>query len=66
MNPGIDFPLSATRDKLAAQSFFRRALGRNNIRTPRTVVTDRVTNSPGALRGMKRAGELWRFARHRR
>ena len=29
-------------------------------------MTDRLTSDPGALRGMKRAGELWRFTRHRR
>ncbi len=66
MNPGIDFLLCATRDKRAAKRFFRRALGRDNTRNPRTVVTDRLTSYPGALRAMKRAGELWRFTRHRR
>ncbi len=30
------------------------------------MITDRLTSYPGALRAMKRAGELWRFARHRR
>jgi hypothetical protein len=29
-------------------------------------VTDRLKSYPGALREMKRGGELWRFARHRR
>jgi transposase-like protein len=29
-------------------------------------VTDRLTSYPGALREMKREGELWRFTRHRR
>ena len=29
-------------------------------------MTDRLTSYPGALRTMKRAGELWRFTRHRR
>ena len=29
-------------------------------------MTDRLTSYPGALRAMKRAGELWRFTRHRR
>ncbi|HEX6010208.1 MAG TPA: DDE-type integrase/transposase/recombinase, partial [Geminicoccaceae bacterium] len=33
---------------------------------PRTVVTDRLKSYPGALREMKREGELWRFTRHRR
>ena len=29
-------------------------------------MTDRLTSYPGALRAMKRDGELWRFTRHRR
>ncbi|HET6518618.1 MAG TPA: DDE-type integrase/transposase/recombinase, partial [Geminicoccaceae bacterium] len=58
--------LSAKRDKQAARRIFRRALARENTRHPREIVTDRLTSYPGALRGMKRAGELWRFARHRR
>jgi transposase, IS6 family len=62
----IDFLLSAKRDKKAARRFLRRALGRDNTRNPRTIVTDRLTSYPGALREMKRAGELWRFTRHRR
>ena len=57
---------SAKRDKKAARHFFRRALGRANTRNPRTVVTDRLKSYPGALRELKRAGELWRFTRHRR
>ncbi len=66
MNPGIDFLLSAKRDKRAARRFFRRALGRENTRNPRVVVTDRLGSYPGALREMKRKGELGRFTRHRR
>ncbi len=62
----VDFLLSATRDKQAAKRFFRRALGREKTRNPRTIITDRLTSYPGALRAMKRAGELWRFTRHRR
>ena len=62
----IDFLLSAKRDKKAAKRFFRRALGRDNTRNPRTIVTDRLKSYPGALREMKREGELWRFTRHRR
>ncbi len=62
----IDFLLSATRDKKAARRFFRQALARENTRNPRTIVTDRLTSYPGALRAMKRDGELWRFTRHRR
>jgi IS6 family transposase len=49
-----------------ARRFFRRALARENTRQPRTVVTDRLKSYPGALRAMKRQGELWRFVRHRR
>src|SRR3954469_8459500 len=62
----IDFPLGAKRDKKAAKRFFRRALGRDNTRNPCTVVTDRLKSYPGALREMKREGELWCFTRHRR
>src|SRR3954453_389979 len=62
----IDFLLSAKRDKKAAKRFFKRALGRDNTRNPREIVTDRLKSYPGALRGMKREGELWRFTRHRR
>ena len=62
----IDFLLSAKRDKRAARRFFRRALGRQNTRHPREIVTDRLTSYPGALRELKRAGELGRFTRHRR
>jgi transposase, IS6 family len=62
----IDFRLSATRDKQAAKRFFRKALARGNTRNPRTIVTDRLTSYPGALRELKRKGELWRFTRHRR
>jgi hypothetical protein len=49
-----------------AKRFFRRALARENTRNLRTVVTDRLKSYPGALREMKRDGELWRFARHQR
>ncbi len=62
----IEFMLSARRDKAAARRFLRRALGRANTRTPRTIVTDRLRSYPGALREMKRDGELGRFTRHRR
>jgi len=62
----IDFLLSATRDKKAAERFLRQALRRENTRNPRTVVTDRLKSYPGAVREMKRDGELWRFTRHRR
>ena len=62
----IDFLLSAKRDKMAAKRFFRQALGRENTRNPRTGVTDRLKSYPGALREMKREGELGRFVQHRR
>jgi transposase, IS6 family len=62
----VDFLLSARRDKKAAKRFFRRALGRENTRHPRVIVTDRLQSYPGALREMKREGELGRFTRHRR
>ncbi len=62
----IDFLLRAKRDKKAAKRFLKRALGRDHTRHPREVVTDRLKSYPGALREMKREGELWRFTRHRR
>jgi transposase-like protein len=62
----IDFRLSAKRDKKAARRFFKRALGREDTRHPRTVVTDRLKSYPSAIREMKRDGELGRFTRHRR
>ena len=62
----IDFLLSAKRGKKAARRFLRRALARDNTRNPREIVTDRLKSYPGAIRGMKRDGELWRFTRHRR
>ena len=46
--------------------FFRQALGREGIRNRRETVTDWLKSYPGALREMKREGELWRFTRHRR
>src|SRR3712207_366604 len=66
MGQTIDFLLSAKRDKKAAKRFFRRALGRENTRHPREIVTDRLKSYPGALREMKREGELGRFVQHRR
>jgi transposase, IS6 family len=45
---------------------FRQALRRENTRSPRVVVTDRLKSYPGALRAMKRDRELGRFTRHRR
>jgi transposase-like protein len=62
----IDFLLCAKRNKAAARRFFRKALSRENTRNPQTIITDRLNSYPGALREMKRNGELWRFAQHRR
>ena len=62
----VDFLLCAKRDKNAAKRFLRRALARENTRNPRTVVTDRLKSYPGAIREMKRDGEMWRFVQHRR
>ena len=58
--------LSAKRDKKAAKRFFCKALARSNTCNPREIVTDRLKSYPGALREIKRDGELWRFTRHRR
>ena len=62
----IDFLLSAKCDKQAAKRFLRQALGRQNTHHPREIVTDRLKSYPGAIREMKRDGELWRFTRYRR
>jgi IS6 family transposase len=62
----VDFLLSAKRDTHAARWFFRRALGRCNTPSPRTIIADRLDSYRGALRAMKQDGELWRSARHRR
>jgi transposase, IS6 family len=62
----IDFLLSAERDLETARRFFRRALGRSDTSHPRTIITDRLVSYRGAVRAMKRAGEIWRFSRHRR
>ncbi len=62
----VAFLLSAKRNKKAAKRFFRRALGRENTRKPRTIITDRLRSYPGARRAMKREGELGRFTWHRR
>ena len=53
----IDFLLSAKRDKPTARRFFRRALGRENTRNPRIIVTDRLTSYPGAPQDTKREGK---------
>ena len=62
----IEFRLSAKCDKLAAGRFFRRALGRENTRNPRIIVTEQLTSDPGALRDMKREDEPWRLSCQRR
>jgi transposase, IS6 family len=62
----IDFLLSAERDLETARRFFRRALGRSDTSHPRTIITDRLVSYREAVRAMKRAGEIWRFPRHRR
>ena len=54
----IEFLLSAKRDEKAAKRFFRKALGRDNTRNPREVVTDRLESYPGAIRETKRARRL--------
>ena len=58
--------MTAELIKEAARRFFQKALGRENTRNPRVIVTDRLNSYPGALRDMKREGELGRFVQHRR
>ncbi|MDF2689932.1 MAG: transposase, partial [Microvirga sp.] len=61
----IDFLLSAKRDAAAARRFFRKALGQPHTVNPRTITVDKNAAYPVATKAMKRAGELWRFAKLR-
>ena len=61
----IDFLLSTRRDATAAKRFFRKALAQPHTVNPRTITVDRNPAYPRAAMEMKRAGELWRFARLR-
>jgi transposase, IS6 family len=54
------------RFKRQAQELAEFRVQRENARHPREIVTDRLKGYPGAIREMKREGELWRFVRHRR
>ena len=61
----IDFLLSPKRDAAAAKRFFRKALRQPHTVTPRTITVDKNAAYPIATKAMKRAGELWRFAKLR-
>jgi transposase-like protein len=61
----IDFLLSPKRDAAAARRFFRKALGQPHTVNPRTITVDKNAAYPIATKAMKRAGELWRFAKLR-
>jgi IS6 family transposase len=61
----IDFLLSVKRDATAAKRFFRKALKQSHTVRPRTITVDKNTAYPVATKAMKRAGELWRFAKLR-
>jgi transposase, IS6 family len=61
----IDFLLSARRDAAAAKRFFRKAVAQPHTVNPRTITVDKNPAYPRAVADMKRAGELWRFARLR-
>ncbi|MBO1910611.1 IS6 family transposase [Microvirga sp. 3-52] len=61
----IDFLLSVKRDAAAAKRFFRKALKQSHTVHPRTITVDKNAAYPVATKAMKRAGELWRFARLR-
>ncbi|WP_119681423.1 IS6 family transposase [Indioceanicola profundi] len=61
----IDFLLSARRDAAAARRFFRKALKQAHTVNPRTITVDKNAAYPSATKTMKRAGELWRFAKLR-
>ncbi len=61
----IDFLLSVKRDATAAKRFFRKALKQSHTVRPRTITVDKNAAYPVATKAMKRAGELWRFAKLR-
>ena len=61
----IDFLLSVKRDATAAKRFFRKALKQPHTVSPRTITVDKNAAYPVATKAMKRAGELWRFAKLR-
>jgi transposase-like protein len=61
----IDFLLSAKRDTAAARRFFRKALKQAHTVNPRTVTVDKNAAYLSATKAMKKAGELWRFAKLR-
>ena len=61
----IDFLLSAKRDTAATRRFFRIALKQAHTVNPRTLTVDKNAAYPSATKAMKKAGELWRFAKLR-
>ncbi|QRM35561.1 IS6 family transposase [Microvirga sp. VF16] len=61
----IDFRLSPKRDAATARRFFRKALEQPHTANPRTITVDKNAAYPIATTAMKRAGELWRFAKLR-
>ncbi|WP_414476149.1 IS6 family transposase [Microvirga sp. M2] len=61
----IDFLLSPRRDAAAARWFVRKALKQPHTVNPRTITVDKNAAYPVATKAMKRAGELWRFAKLR-
>ena len=61
----IDFLLSAKRDAAAARRFFRKALRQPHTVNPRSITVDKNAAYPCATKRMKKAGELWRFAKLR-
>jgi transposase-like protein len=61
----IDFLLSPRRDAAAAWRFFRKALGQPHTVNPRTITVDKNAAYPIVTKAMKRAGELWHFAKLR-
>lgn len=61
----IDFLLSRKRDAGAARRFFRKALGQPHTVNPRTITVDKNAAYPITAKTVKRAGELWRFAKLR-
>jgi transposase, IS6 family len=61
----IDFLPSPKRDAAAGRRFFRKALKQPHTVKLRTITVNKNAAYPIATRAMKRAGELWHFAKLR-
>lgn len=57
----VDFHLSTRRDTAVAKCSFRKAMRQLHAVNPYTIIVDKNTAYPRAVRELKRAGRLWRF-----